>query len=232
MVSENYSKEPAPTFRHQGLISSMNPSPVHSEHLGNGLQFQQYSVPPCVNSLGEQIYRPEVTNMSSLINGEVQKGNSHLGVSCGNGHGLSLTLGSRLSTEFQMDGAANAMNSNYSRSDSMTCESESNSRVHDAPNSCNPTFSGMLSALFVLQRSPYRKPAQQLLDEIVCLSNAIESGSDRQLRKHFKIAMADGRLHLVGESTDRPEEKVHLSDEKNAVRAGISRLISLLEQVS
>lgn len=195
MVSEDFSiKISPPPVLQQCLVSSMNPRSVHSEHLGYGLQFQNYCASPCHNTHGEQINRPEVTTMSSLICGNVGRENSQLGIGCGNGHEPSLTLGT--------------------------------SNSHDR------SFSGMTSALLTLQRSPYLKPAQQLLDEVVCVSNAVESGPYGLLRKHVEIGIADGRLHRMGENMDGPEENDYLSVERNAVHVRISKLVALLDQVS
>jgi len=210
----------------------MDTSPAHTEDLSYG-HFQPNSAPLYFNSVGEHICRPEGSGlvMSSLINREARKENPHLGVSHGTGHGLALTLGSRLPTEFQKDRHhANAGNSSYSSNDNMICESEINSGVYNTSNPSRQTLHGMASILTALKNSPYMKPAQQLLDEAVCVSNAVESGSDEQVRRSVRIAIADGRSPHAGESMTRHEGNQHPSDEKHAVHI-ISKLVALLDQV-
>ena len=164
--------------------------------------------------------------MSSLINREAWKENPHLGVGHGNGHGLALTLGSHLSTEFQKDRHhANAANSNYSSNDNMICESEINSGVYNASNPSSQTLHGMASILTALKNYPCMKPAQWLLDEVVCVSNAAEADSDKQVRRSGRIATADGRVPHAGESVNRHEGNQHSSDEK---RLSMSESANLL----
>ena len=200
----------------------MDTSTVHSEDLAYGLHFQPNSVPLYFNPYGEQICRPGDSGrvVSSLINREARKENSHLGVSYGNGHGLALTLGSHLPTEFQKDRHhVNAANSN------MICESEINTGVYNTSNPSSQTLHGMESILTALKHSPYMKPAQRLLDEVVCVSNAAEADSDKQVRRSGRIATADGRAPHAGESVNRHEGNQHSSDEK---RLSMSESANLL----
>ncbi|ONK64364.1 uncharacterized protein A4U43_C07F25040 [Asparagus officinalis] len=147
--------------------------------------------------------------LSSFSNHEARKDNTQPSVSYGNGHGLSLTLCSRRLTKFQRE-----RNSNYSSNDCMICEREANCSHHN--------LHGMTS-LLAIQNSPYLKPAQQLLDEVICVSNAVEPSSENQVRSL--------QIDKMEESINRHEGNHFSSDENDAVHIRISKLVALLVQL-
>lgn len=211
MVSEDLPKESASAILRRCLVSSMDAGSVHAETFAYGLQFQPSSAP----NYFEEICRPEDRGMAlnSLIDREARKESL-----LGNGHGLSLTLGSELPAH------ANAVNSSYSSNGNVVCDGEINSRVYNALNPSSQNFNSMATILSALRRSPYMKPAQQLLDEVVCVSNAVEPGSDEHLRRSVEVSMTDGR-------SPRHEGSRYSSEEKDAVHVRISKLVALLDQV-
>ncbi|KAG1347464.1 BEL1-like homeodomain protein 11 [Cocos nucifera] len=227
----------------------------------------QLSVPSDFQSPGEQFFR--LTDMlhgqrsedselgrRHLMNCQAEKGNSFHGFIYGHQNRLSLTLGSRSISDVLCPNQykqthANGMSSNYTiarensaefhpqsakhaRDDYMFCECEKSS----SGNTSNPA--DCMSCLTnAFQNSPYLKPAQELLTEVVCISNTVELGSNKQLRKHMAAGMTDwisARSFQARQGMNNLEANAgwtnhYSSEKKHDAQARITKLAALLDEL-
>lgn len=227
----------------------------------------QFSMPPDFQSPGEQFVRltdmlhgqrsedPDLGRRHLMMNCQAEKGNSFHGFIYGHQNRLSLTLGSRPISDVSSPNQykqtqANCMSSNYTidrensadfhsqgakhaRDDYMFCECEKTSGNAPNPADC------MSCLTTAFQNSPYLKPAQDLLNEVVCVSNAVELSSNKQLRKHMSAGMTDwisGRPFQAREGMNNLEVNTrwinhYSSEKKHDAQARITKLVSLLDEV-
>ncbi|XP_008794022.1 BEL1-like homeodomain protein 11 [Phoenix dactylifera] len=228
----------------------------------------QLSMPSDFQSPGEQFFgltdmlhnqRSEDSELGRrhLVNCQAEKRNNFHGFMYGCQNRLSLTLGSHpfsdvLSPNQYKQTQLNSMSSNYTlaredsaefhpqsakhaRDDYMFCECE---KTSSGDNTSNPADC-MSCLTTAFQNSPYLKPAQELLDEVVCVSNAVEQSSNKQSRKHMAAGMTDrisGRSFQARERMNNHEVNTrwtnHYSSEKeNDAQVRITKLVALLDEL-
>ncbi|XP_073004894.1 BEL1-like homeodomain protein 11 isoform X1 [Typha latifolia] len=94
---------------------------------------------------------------------------------------------------------------------------------------CPNNFNGQNPGSFnsILQSSSYLKPAQELLDEVVCVSNALELSDDEEVRKNRLVGMlnqVNGRHLRLGERIND-----QYAVQENSVQAKLIALLNELE---
>lgn len=209
MVSQDFPKKSAKSALRQCVASGMDACPVRPEDFAYGMQFQPSSVPLCFED-AEMVTR-------CLMDREAREENARHGFN----HGLSLTLGSRLPAEVREE----------RRGEDVMCSSYSGNeyavREGSVSHPSSHTYRGAGSVVSVLQNSPYLKPAQQLLDEVVCVSNAVELGLDNRVRESI---VRTGGSYLGGRAIGQEGDRC-LSEEKQEVQIRITKLTSLLNEL-
>ncbi|RWW09923.1 hypothetical protein BHE74_00033723 [Ensete ventricosum] len=147
-------------------------------------------------------------------------------------HGLSLTLGSRLSSD--ADGAYNcepAKEYEIGRGDLK--------ELNWPRESCG-TPQNLASMTSVLQHSRYLKPAQELLNEIVSVRSAAELSSDEEFRR----IMPAGMINRAGRKSLQVEEIINCEgnlqeannysseeDKQHDVEVRVVKLVALLDEL-
>ncbi|WOK99409.1 BEL1-like homeodomain protein 11 isoform X2 [Canna indica] len=174
-------------------------------------------------------------------------------------HGLSLTLGSHLLSNTvapynydQMKEHVSCTNHEIMREDlkELNCSrhrpprveymfSEGESSAICTANTLENTSQDVAPLTSALRNSRYLKPAQELLDEVVSVRNAVELSSDEELRKVRSIGMSSrigSRSLQIEEAAMNCEGNVQLenyysSEDKNDADIKVGKLVALLDEL-
>lgn len=221
MISQDLSEEPVSGVLHQSAISDMDACPSHSCGLSycshwDGVDhgfIRPHNLPHCFQPVGAPVDRS--TNPVSMSHKED-------GFACFGhvpGHGLSLRLGPELEPNNSRP---------YNCNEAHILENIARSKiVYGGLNSCscgkhlrdnrmicdgdiaNSSYTFGYSAKFhdiiinVLQKSSYLKEAQELLNEVVCVSNSVrEPSSYKNVRRNNPI---NGKMWTVHSSKESQE---------------------------
>nr|CAD1841731.1 unnamed protein product [Ananas comosus var. bracteatus] len=254
-VSENYMHDGP--IRDDDLASALH---WDGRNQINLIQIQLNSLPPHLDSRGQQnsdseenIVRRRHSATRCSMNCRAGEENGHNDCVQGCGNSLSLTLGSCLFYDAMKPfkrTQANFMGSNSSLDRENLREFDSASVDHlkhycvfnAEKRTSSPRNTASLSSF--LQRSPYLKPAQELLDEVVCVSDAIELNVEneelnvgneaRNNELDGMDAQANDRYLKLGEriythKENMPPGNQLSSQEKNNIQAKLIALLNELE---
>lgn len=219
MVSQELPKEPISNVLHQCAVSDMNDSRSRSRGVcydfhWNGVDcplVRPHSLPSSFQPHASQSCR----SMEPFSVG--CKEDDFHGFSSVQNHGLSLSLGPELElnnvrpynynqSHIQQNAMRNksvigvvyeppCSRAEHSRDDGMVCDGDVDGNIYDSRYS-----NSMALVISVLQKSPYLKAAQQLLDEVVCVSNSFpKPSSEKNARRKNWIK---GNLHTAREEQD------------------------------
>lgn len=253
LISEEHAKESSSRIIRQHPVTNMDDRPTYFEdfhscafHLDRRNQddFLQLS------SMQDQLHSPEmqffgptdpvqvrVTEDSAIakrhsVHPQGEKEDDLHDFIYGWTHGLSLTLGSRLSSN--ADGAYDcepAKEHEIGRRDLK--------ELNWPRESCG-TPQNLASMASVLQHSRYLKPAQELLDEIVSVRSAAELSSDEEFRRIRSARMTNraGRKSLQVEEIINCEGNLQEAnnysseeDKQHDVEVRVVKLVALLDEV-
>ncbi|KAI0511301.1 hypothetical protein KFK09_011926 [Dendrobium nobile] len=196
--------------------------------------------------------------LQSWMNEEAGKQEGFLGLVHGHGNSLSLSLGSHMESMNSY---------NYKKTHTLSNDISSNSLVHEdvmveSSSSCaehakhecmtcdgdaassgcgsrssDANYYDSISIVSFVQNSRYLKPAQLLLDEVVC----VNKNSDIELSSEEKMDGTDavdelscGRPQFTGEEMDSKKGNMKflcLTKEKQDIETRITKLVALLEEL-
>lgn len=216
MVSQDLSKESVSSVLHQCTVSDMDACLSHSHELHycshwDGIDcalIRPHNLPPNLQPVSVPIDR-SIERVSARFKDDGFTGFDHI-----HGHGLSLSLGPEL--EPNSIGPENVVRNKavidgviYEPSCSCGKHPRADCTICDGDVACSSYNFGYSNSKFhdiiinAIQKSPFLRAAQQLLDEVVCVSNSVlEPASYKNMPRKSQIK---GSMYTLHSSKEKRE---------------------------